>query len=128
MGVPGNEQLRQQLEALFPGFQIVLGGENAGEEEVSPALQEKITAFNDQLDARFLDGQCCDCGVQMDNWAQIEEETWELPPGWTWYADGDDNPVAWQCPICDAEAREKAALAGGLELKCLNSVEDLETN
>ena len=96
------QELIEQIQEQFPGMEIKFAGDNPQEiPEEAKAFMEKMQI---KMKADFAQGLCTDCNKPMPGFPKKEEdwEGWAPAENWTWFNGPDENPIAWQCPECDA--------------------------
>ncbi len=103
-------ELIGDLEKRFPGFKIACVGD-APEGSLPPEVKEQLTNSKREMDERFFNGICEDCGVRMPNFPKGKEdlaEDWHPAEGWRHFSDSQTHePIAWQCPDCDKKEEEE---------------------
>jgi len=98
--------IEAELAKSFPGMKVVFAGDNTA--EMPPEVQQQLDAIREQMDRAFFAGQCTDCGATIPDF-RPRDDNWTLPNGWRIFTakeNGEDIPVAWQCPDCDAKDNE----------------------
>ncbi len=94
----------EQAKQMFPGFEVRFAGDEPPE-----SLPPQIKEWQEHMRQSLVEGRCVDCGVQMENWADLEKEDWQPPNGWCSFHEGPDDQIAgWQCPACDAREEKEA--------------------
>lgn len=102
-------ELMQQIEAQFPGMKVVCAGD-----EPAGALPEGLLEAAESLHRKHLlllvEGRCLDCNEQMPGFPPTDWDAWQLPDGWRYFTDENKQPMAFQCPACDAKEGEGPTL------------------
>lgn len=90
------DELLDELQKQFPDMKIVCAGDLPAD-QLPDGVAEEAARIEEMCRSSMISGQCVDCGAFMPNYPATAE-------GWHYMvAIGNDDLMAWQCPICDAE-------------------------
>jgi hypothetical protein len=111
-------EIEAQFKEQFPGQDLSI--KFAGDADaLGPDLQAATDALLKKHRDSLVNGTCIDCGAKMENWPEdlsAVVDTWQPPKGWAWFTGPDDEPIAWQCPNCDAMDPEGVQLINAKDL------------
>lgn len=51
-------------------------------------------------------GTCIGCGKKLENWPPPEGSLWEIPEGWDWFGDDNDEITAFICSDCKSNEKD----------------------
>lgn len=99
------EELEEKFADLFPGMKVRFAGD-LPDGEVPQNVLDALAAINQKHDTSLVSGSCLDCGRTMPGF-DLDEDEFDLPPGWRIFNGDNGEPCAFQCPECDTEDNEE---------------------